>query len=114
VNIIIKQTNKRLKTTMTTSCPPAPPSTPYPEDSTLFFGWYSEAAQQLRLANPSQHKFNGKIIISPPYCYWIQRDKKVLVTEVTHTSIPTPRQVKNGDICIGQLDKYFGRTYSRL
>jgi hypothetical protein len=99
---------------MTTSCPPAPPSTPYPEDPTLFFGWYSEALQQLRLANPSHHKFNGKIIISPPYCYWIQRDKKVLVTEVTHTSIPSPRQVKNGDICIGQLDKYFGRTYSRL
>ena len=98
----------------TTSCPPAPPSTPYPEDTTLFFGWYSEAQQQLRVANPCEHRYNGKIIMSPPYCYWIQRDKKVLVTEVTHTSIPTPRQVKNCDICIGQLEKYFGRTYSRL
>jgi hypothetical protein len=80
----------------------------------VFFGWYSEAAQQLRIAYPSQHKFNGKVMTSPPYCYWSQGDKKVIVTEVTHTSIPTPRQVKNGDICVGQLDKYIGRTYSRL
>ena len=99
---------------MTTSCPPAPSSTPYPEDTSVFFGWYSEAAQQLRIAYPSQHKFNGKVMTSPPYCYWSQGDKKVIVTEVTHTSIPTPRQVKNGDICVGQLDKYIGRTYSRL
>ena len=97
---------------MPTSCPPAPPSTPYPADSTLFFGWYSEALQQLRVAYPSEHLYNGKIITRPPYCYWIQRDKKVLVTEVTHTSIPSPRQVKNGDICIGPVDKYVGRSYT--
>jgi len=101
-------------TTTNTPYPPTPASTPCPEDTSVFFGWYSEAAQQLRIAYPSQHKFNGKVMTSPPYCYWSQGDKKVIVTEVTHTSIPTPRQVKNGDICIGQLDKYIGRTYSRL
>ncbi len=94
--------------------PPTPPSTPYPEDTSVFFGWYSEAAQAMRVSYPSRHKFNGKIMESPPYCYWTQGDKKVLVTEVTHTSIPTPRQVANGDICVGQLDKYWGRSYSRL
>ena len=39
---------------------------------------------------------------------------KVLVTEITHTSIPTPRQVANGDICVGRVDKYWGRSYTRL
>jgi hypothetical protein len=94
--------------------PATPPSTPYPEDTSVFFGWYSEAEQQLMVSNPSYHKFNGKIITRPPYCYWLQGDKKVLVTEVTHSSIPTPRQVANGDVCVGQLDKYIGRMYSRL
>jgi len=100
--------------TNTRVCPPAPPSTPYPEDTSVFFGWYSEAAQAMRLSEPSHHKFNGNVMTSPPYCYWTQGDKKVLVTEVTHTNIPTQRQVANGDICIGQVDKYWGRSYSRL
>jgi hypothetical protein len=39
---------------------------------------------------------------------------KVLVTEITHTSIPTPRQVANGDICVGRVDKYWGRSYTKL
>jgi hypothetical protein len=94
--------------------PSTPPSTPYPEDTSVFFGWYSEAAQQLMVSNPSHHKINGKVIMRPPYCYWLQGDKKVLITEVTHSSIPTPRQVANGDVCVGQVDKYIGRTYSRL
>ena len=96
------------------TCPTTPPSTPYPEDTSVFFGWYSEAAQAMRVSYPSRHKFNGKIMESPPYCYWSQGDEKVLVTEVTHTSIPTPRQVANGDVYVGQLDKYWGRSYSRL
>jgi hypothetical protein len=45
--------------------------------------------------------------------YWTQGDQKVLVTEITHSSIPTPRQVKNGDIYLGQVDKYWGRSYTR-
>lgn len=91
-----------------------PPSTPFPEDTAEYHGWYSEAQQQLRVSYPSRHKFNGKLMISPPYCYWTQGDQKVLVTEITHTSIPTPRQVKNGDIYLGRLDKYWGRSYTRL
>ena len=69
--------------------------------------------QQLRVSYPSRHKINGKILESPPYMYWTQGDKKVLVTEVTHTSIPTPRQVANGDICVGRVDRYVGREYVR-
>ena len=91
-----------------------PPSTPYPEDTAMFYGWYSEAAQQLRVLHPSEHLYNGKIITRPPYCYWLQGDKKVLVTEVTHTDIPTPQQKTNGDICVGKVDKYWGRAYSKL
>lgn len=98
----------------TKTCPPPPPSTPYPDNTHVFYGWYSEAQQQMRIKNPTEHPYNGKIIKSPPYCYWTQGDKKVLVTEVTHTSIPTPRQIANGDICVGQVEKYFGRLYSRL
>jgi hypothetical protein len=91
-----------------------PPSTPYPENPAVFYGWYSEAAQQLRVYNPSYHYFKGKVLTNPPYCYWTQGDNKILVTEVTHSSIPTPRQVKNGDIFVGQVDKYWGRTYNKL
>jgi hypothetical protein len=53
-------------------------------------------------------------MVSPPYCYWTQGDRKVLVTEVSHTSIPTPRQVANGDIYLGRVDKYWGRSYTRF
>ncbi len=53
-------------------------------------------------------------MVSPPYNYWLQGDKKVLVPEITHTSIATPRQVANGDIYLGRVDKYWGRSYTRL
>jgi len=99
---------------MTTVQPPAPPSTPVPDDSSMYFGWFSEAQQQLRVSHPTKHLLNGKIIQSPPYTYWTQGDRKVLVTEVTHSSLPTPRQIKNGDIYLGQIDKYCGRSYTRL
>ena len=92
----------------------APPSTPFPEDTIEYYGWYSEAHQQLRVSNPSNHAFNEKLMKSPPYCYWTQGEQKVLVTKVTHTSIPTPRQVANGDIYLGKVDKYWGRSYTRL
>ena len=93
--------------------PTTPPSTPFPEDTSEYYGWFSEALQQLRVSYPSTHKFNGKILEGPPYMYWTQGDNKVLVTEITHTSIPTPRQVANGDICVGRVDKYWGRSYVR-
>jgi hypothetical protein len=94
--------------------PPAPPPTPLPEQTELYFGWFSPAQQQMRVSYPTEHKFNGRTIKSPPYCYWTQGDRKVLVTEITHTGIPTPRQVKNGDIYLGQVDKYCCRSYTRL
>jgi len=84
------------------------------EDSIEYYGWYSPALQQLRLSYPSKHKFNGKIMESPPYMYWTlhgTENVKVLVTEVTHSCVPTPRQVKNGDAYVGRLDKYWGRSY---
>ena len=89
-------------------------STPFQEDTALYFGWFSEANQQLRVQHQTMHRYNGKILISPPYTYWTRDDKLVLVTEITHSSIPTPRQVKNGDIYLGQLDKYWGRSCTRL
>jgi hypothetical protein len=97
--------------------PLTPPSTPFPEDSSEYYGWFSPALQELRVSHPSRHKFNGKMIESPPYLYWTlhgSSGEKVLVTEITHTSIPTPRQVANGYICVGRLDKYWGRSYTRL
>jgi hypothetical protein len=89
-------------------------STLIPASEQTYYGWYCEAIQQLRVSYPSRHKFEGKILISPPYCYWKQGNRKVLVTEVTNTAFPTPRQVKNGDIFLGPLDSYQGRTYRRL
>jgi hypothetical protein len=82
--------------------------------STQFYGWYSPALQQLRLSNPTFHKFNGKIFSSPPYTYWYKDGKKILVTEITETSDPTPRQIKNNDIYLGRLDKYCCRSYVLL
>ena len=79
-----------------------------------YHGWYSDVQQQMRVSYPSRHKFNGKLMVSPPYCYWTQGDQKVLVTEITHTSIPSPDQVKNGHIYLGVVDKCWGRSYTRL
>ena len=97
--------------------PRTPTSTPFPEDTSEYYGWFSQALQQMRVSYPSRHKFNGKIMESPPYMYWTLHGgdpgTKVLVTEITHTSIPTPRQVANGDIFVGRVDKYWGRTYVR-
>ena len=119
MTIIKRTTNDERR--MTT--PRTPTSTPFPEDTSEYYGWYSEALQQLRISYTSTHKFNGKILESPPYTYWTRYGgggadgadgAKVLITEVTHTSIPTPRQVANGDICVGRVDKYWGRSYTRL
>lgn len=109
-------TNMNMNTNTTNpyrECPPTPSSTPYPEDTSEYHGWFSEALQSIRASYPTNHRHNGKIIQSPAYTYWIQGDTKVLVTEITHTSIPTPRQVANGDIYLGRLDKYWGRSYTR-
>ena len=87
---------------------------PTPEKPLLFYGWFSLAQQQMRVLNPTKHVFNGLVIYSPPYTYYLQGDKKVLVTEITHSPLPTYRQIKNGDICIGLVDGYYGRVYNLL
>ena len=94
--------------------PPAPPSTPLPDQTELYFGWFSPAQQSMRVSCPTQHFHNGRIITSPPYTYWTQGDRKVLVTEITNSSLPTPRQTKNCDIYLGQVDKYCERSYTLL
>jgi hypothetical protein len=80
----------------------------------VYYGWYSEALQRLRVLHPTEHIFKGSRIFGPPYMYYSQGDRKVLVTEVSHTWIPTTRQVKNGDICVGRVDAYLGRSYRML
>ena len=59
-----------------------------PSDEIQYYGWFSVELQALRVGNPTDHKLrtnNGKIktLTSPPYTYWFQGDKKVLVTDVT-------------------------------
>lgn len=88
-------------------------------ESNEIHGWFCPALQQLRISHPTRHKFNGKILTSPPYIYWTlhtDADAKslALVTEVTDTCVPTPRQIANGDIYVGRLDKYWGRAYTKL
>lgn len=82
----------------------------------IYYGWYSEAVQCLRKCNPTehQHKNKGTMLTSPPYTYWKQGDKLVLVTEITNTAFPTTRQIKNGDIFLGPVDSYHARSYRRL
>ena len=96
--------------------PATPPSTPVPDQPTVYYGWYSEAQQQLRVGNPTEHfnKLTGYMVQSPPYTYYLQGDRRVLVTEITHSSLPTLRQQRNGDICIGQVDSYCGRSFYRV
>lgn len=99
--------------------PPTPTPTPTPpqvgaESTRVYYGWYSEALQRLRVLHPTEHIFKGSQIFGPPYMYYSQGNRKVLVTEVSHTRIPTPRQVKNGDICVGRVDMYLGRTHRLL
>ena len=92
-------------------CPAPPPPTPVPHDVSVYYGWFSEAQQQLRISYPTVH-FNsrsGRVVQSPPYTYYMQGDRRVLVTEITHSSLPTARQQKNGDVCVGRVDGYWGR-----
>ena len=79
----------------------------------VYYGWYCPAIQQLRLDNPSGHAFRGRVIQGPPYSYYATPDgRRVLVTEITHSSSPTERQIKNGDIFLGEVTMYCGRSYN--
>jgi hypothetical protein len=82
--------------------------------ATVYYGWYCPAIQQLRINNPSYHMFRGKMIQAPPYSYYATPDgRTVLVTEITESSTPTDRQVKNGDIFLGEITTYCERSYTR-
>ena len=102
--------------TLLPRAPNPAPSSPEHEPKTIlvYYGWYSEALQRLRVLHPTEHMFKGSQIFGPPYMYYSQGNRKVLVTEISHTWIPTPRQVKNGDICVGRVDMYLGRSYRML
>jgi hypothetical protein len=83
-----------------------------------YYGWYSEEIQKERLENQntkkSQYKFKGCTITQPAYTYWYQGDKKVLVTDVTLNTDVQERHEKTGAIFLGRLDKYIGRSYTKL
>jgi hypothetical protein len=83
-----------------------------------YYGWYSEEVQASRIANQTQHniKINNskRIIKSPPYTYWLQGDKKVLVTDVTNTQEIMERHIKNNAIFLGKLHAFCCRSYTKL
>ncbi len=87
-------------------CPPPPPPTPVPDQTSVYYGWFSEAQQQMRVSYPTEHfnRLTGRIVQRPPYTYYMQGDRRVLVTEITHSSLPTLRQQRNGDICVGRVE----------
>jgi len=60
------------------------------------------------------HKFKGRTMNPPAYTYWYQGDKKVLVTDVTLNADIQERHEKSGAIFLGRLDKYIGRSYTKL
>jgi hypothetical protein len=85
----------------------------------VYYGWYCPAIQQLRLDHPTYHALRTRacssrqIIESPPYSFYLTPDgRKVLVTEITESKTPTYRQLKNGDIFLGEVATYCGRSYS--
>ena len=111
------ETEKYSKLLISTSTPTSTAtSTPTSTHAYTYYGWYSEAVQCLRICNPTEHPYKNKgiALTSPPYTYWKQGDTLVLVTEITNNAFPTPRQIKNGDIFLGPLDSYYGRSYRRF
>lgn len=89
------------------------------ESNVEYYGWFSEDVQMLRSVKPVEHKLRGDgsktmTIKSPPYTYWLQGNKKVLVTDVTLTPEVMKRHSENGAIFLGKLDKFCCRSYTKL
>ena len=90
------------------------------QEKRVYYGWYCPAIQQLRLDNPTYHaslrNHNRAHMVgfeSPPYSFYLTPDgRKVLVTEITESKTPNERQSKNGDIFLGEVATYCGRSYS--
>lgn len=89
----------------------------YTEDC-YYYGWYSEEIQNDRIKKQNEktvvHKFKGRTMNPPAYTYWYQGDKKVLVTDVTLNAEIQERHEKSGAIFLGRLDKYIGRSYTKM
>lgn len=84
-----------------------------------YYGWFSEVIQSRRVYNPSEHILgrgtsNSVSITSPPYTYWLQGKKKVLVTDVTLTNEAMKRHTESNSIFLGKLDKFCCRSYTKL
>ena len=86
-----------------------------------YYGWFSEEVQASRIVNKTEHKIrmknvntNRKTIKSPPYTYWTQGEKKVLVTDVTLTDEVMTRHKESNAIFLGKLDKFCCRSYTKL
>ena len=89
-----------------------------PGDDVEYYGWYSDEVQSSRVANQTQHIFKinniKRIIKSPPYTYWLQDDKKILVTDVTNTKDIMERHIQNNAIFLGKLDTFYCRSFTKL
>jgi len=84
-----------------------------------YYGWFSEEVQMSRTSKPIDYKLRRDglktmTIKSPPYTYWLQGNKKVLVTDVTLTSEEMKRHSESGAIFLGKLDKFCCRSYTKL
>ena len=84
-----------------------------------YYGWFSEEVQMSRTSKPIDYKLRRDglktmTIKSPPYTYWFQGNKKVLVTDVTLTSEEMKRHSESGAIFLGKLDKFCCRSYTKL
>ena len=86
-----------------------------------YYGWFSEEVQASRIVNKKEHKIrmknvntNRKTIKSPPYTYWTQGEKKVLVTDVTLTDEVMTRHKATNAIFLGKLDKFCCVSYMKL
>ena len=89
------------------------------EPDTEYYGWFSEDVQMLRSIKPVEYKLRRDgsktmTIKSPPYTYWLQGNKKVLVTDVTLTPEVMKRHSENGAIFLGKVDKFCCRSYTKL
>jgi hypothetical protein len=84
-----------------------------------YYGWFSKEVQMSRTSKPIDYKLRRDglktmTIKSPPYTYWFQGNKKVLVTDVTLTSEEMKRHSESGAIFLGKLDKFYCRSYTKL
>jgi hypothetical protein len=89
------------------------------EPDVQYYGWFSEVVQSRRLYRPSEHILrrgtsNSVSLTSPPYTYWFQGKKKVLVTDVTLTNIAMKRHTESNAVFLGKLDKFCCRSYTKL